>query len=505
MNSGKSLFNSNCTRSVMTLVLGLSLAVTARAQSSGTIDQLFAFTCISGASGETCPQGGRPDLIIQASDGNFYGAAQITDEGVSDPQGGTLFKLTPAGKFTRLFTFTQGASGFLNGNNPANGFVEANDGFLYGTTFNGGEQNDGVLFRISKTGTGFKVLHNFCSTANCADGSIPSGLLLGQDGDLYGTTQEGGSSVSPCPSSGCGTIFRFEPTTGAFTVLHRLTDAADGLQPSGMIQATNGNFYGVADGLPRVVGGFNEDIFQFTPAGKFTVQFKSPNHDTPVSGLTQGANGNLYGAFENIPAGLINFFEVGTDGSGFVAFAPFTGLAGTTTIPSLFLASDGNLWDTNFTDSTAPMGSFFSINPQNGAVLQTFAFDGADGNSPEVGVIQAADGRLVGTTTHGGTISGGSNEFADGTVWTLNAGLPAPAPAITLLNSTSGSVGSTVLINGGHLIGTTAVSFNGVSALFRVLNTQFVSATVPAGATTGFITITNLGGTATSTHSFSVN
>ena len=271
-----------------------------------------------------------------------------------------------------------------------------------------------------------------------------------------------------------------------------------------MIQATNGNFYGVSDGLPRV-GTFNEDIFQFTPAGEFTVQFKSPNHDTPISGLTQGANGNLYGAFENIPAGLIDFFEVSAEGTGFVAFAPFTGLAGTTTIPSLFLASDGNLWDTNFEDSTATLGSVFSINPQNGAVLQTFAFDGANGNQPEVGVIQAADGTFVGTTTHRGTISGESNEFADGTVWTLNAGLPAPAPAITLLNSTGGSVGTTVLINGHNFIGTTAVSFNGVAASFQVLNTQFVSATVAAGATTGPIEVTNLGGTATSTQSFNVD
>jgi len=503
MNSTKSLFTNNCAGSVMTFVLGLSLAVTARAQSPGTIDQLFAFTCTNGASGETCPQGGRPDLIIQASDGNFYGAAGVSEEGVSDPHGGTLFKLTPAGKFARLFTFTQGTSGFLNGDGPASGFVEANDGFLYGLTIFGGKQNDGVLFRISKTGADFKVLHNFCSSANCADGSIPDGLLLGQDGNLYGTTRDGGSLVSPCPSSGCGTIFRFEPTTGAFTVLHRL-GAADGLEPSGMIQATNGNFYGVTDGLPRV-GTFNVDIFQFTPAGEFTVQFKSSIHNTPISGLTQGANGNLYGAFENIPAGEINFFEVSTDGTGFVAFAPFTSLAGMLSVPSLFLASDGNLWDTNFTDSTATLGSVFSINPQNGAVLQTFAFDGANGDSPEVGVIQAADGRFVGTTTLGGTISGGSNEFADGTVWTLDAGLPAPAPAIILLNSTSGSVGSTVLINGQNFIGTTAVSFNGVSASFQVLNAQFVSATVPAGATTGPIEVTNLGGTATSTQSFDVN
>ena len=435
-----SLLNSTRTSWVITFVLGLSLAVTARAQSSGTIDQLFAFTCTTGVTGETCPQGARPDLIIQASDGNFYGAAGVSEEGVSDPQGGTLFKLTPAGKFTQLFTFTQGSTGFLNGNNPVDGFVEANDGFLYGITFNGGKQNDGVLFRISKTGAGFKVLHNFCSSANCADGSIPNGLLLGQDGNLYGTTQDGGSSVSPCPSSGCGTLFRFEPATGAFTVLHRLTDAADGLQPSGMIQATNGNFYGVSQGLDPRVDSFNEDIFRFTPAGEFTVQFKSPIRDIGISGLTQGANGNLYGAFENIPAGLINLFEVSTEGTGFVAFAPFTSLVGTTSIPSLFLASDGNLWDTNFTDSAAPLGSVFSINPQNGAVLQTVAFDGANGNLPEVGVIQAVDGTFVGTTEGAGTISGGSNEFADGTVWTLNAGLPAPAPAITLLNSTKHSV-----------------------------------------------------------------
>jgi uncharacterized repeat protein (TIGR03803 family) len=506
MNLRKPLSNGNRTRSAVIFVLGLSLAVTARAQSSGTIDQLFAFTCISGVRSDTCPQGARPDIILQASDGNFYGAAQVTDEGVSDPQGGTLFKLTVSGEFTKLFTFTQGSSGFLNGNNPASGFVEANDGFLYGITFNGGKQNAGVLFRISKTGTGFKVLHNFCSSASCADGSIPNGLLLGQDGNLYGTTQEGGSSVSPCPSSGCGTIFRFEPTTRAFAVLHRLTAVADGLQPSGMIQAANGNFYGVSQGLD--VNSFNEDIFQFTLAGQFTVQFKSALFDTGISGLTQGANGNLYGAFESIAgrtAGDINFFEVSTEGTGFVAFAPFTSLVGTTTVPSLFLASDGNLWDTNFTNSTAPMGSVFSINPQNGAVLQTFAFDGINGISPEVGVIQAADGSFVGTTELGGTISGGSNEFADGTVWTLDAGLPAPVPAITLLNSTSGSVGSTVLMNGANFIGTSAVSFNGITAAFQVLNSQFISATVPVGATTGPIKVTNLGGTATSTPSFQVN
>jgi uncharacterized repeat protein (TIGR03803 family) len=503
MNSGESLFNNNRIRFVMILVLGLSLAGTARAQSSETINQLFAFTCSGGVIGvDKCPQGGRPNVIIQASDGNFYGAAEVTEENVSNPQGGTLFKLTPAGTFTKLFTFTQTAGAFLNGDNPASALVEANDGFLYGTTFDGGKQNQGVLFKISKTGTGFKVLHNFCSSANCADGTIPNSLLLGHDGNLYGTTLQGGSTVT-CGSVGCGTIFRFEPTTGTFTVLHRLAGVTDGVEPLGIIQATNGNFYGVSQGLDA--NSFNEDIFQFTLSGKFTVQFKSVLFDIGISKLTQGANGNLYGAFESITAGDINFFEVSTKGTGFVAFAPFTTLAGTTTVPSLFLASDGSLWDTNFTDSADPMGSVFSISPKDGAVLQTFAFDGANGDSPLAGVIQAADGTFVGTAELGGTITGGGKKFADGTVWTLDAGLPAPTPTLAAFTPASGVVGSVVTIRGNNFVGTTAVTFNGVSASFQVLNRQFISATVPAGATTGPIKVTNLGGTTTSKQSFTVN
>jgi hypothetical protein len=106
MNSGKSLFNNNRIRPVMILVLGLSLADTARAQSSETINQLFAFTCSGGIIGvDKCPQGGRPNVIIQASDGNFYGAAEVTEENVSNPQGGTLFKLTPAGNVHQALYF----------------------------------------------------------------------------------------------------------------------------------------------------------------------------------------------------------------------------------------------------------------------------------------------------------------------------------------------------------------------------------------------------------------
>ena len=113
-----------------TLILSVCFAAGAQ---TGTITPLFTFPCPNIQSG-TCPDGYSPDLLIQASDGNFYGAAQLSTFGSSNPHGGTLFKLTPNGQFTLLFTFAANGSGvYVNGDNPAGGLVEGNDGFLYGT------------------------------------------------------------------------------------------------------------------------------------------------------------------------------------------------------------------------------------------------------------------------------------------------------------------------------------------------------------------------------------
>jgi uncharacterized repeat protein (TIGR03803 family) len=154
----------------------LLLLVTGAFAASAQPAQLVALACFGNTQFQNCPSGGRPDNVIQASDGNFYGVSEVTQEGESNPQGGSVFKVTPSGQFTLLHTFPAVPNNnYPSGNLP--GFLaEGSDGNLYGTTLYGGSHSGGVLFRISKMGTGLKIVHQFCSAANCADGQNQSGL-----------------------------------------------------------------------------------------------------------------------------------------------------------------------------------------------------------------------------------------------------------------------------------------------------------------------------------------
>ena len=464
----------------------LCLATIASANEPG-IQQLFSFPCPSQQFGN-CLLGYAPNVLIQASDGDFYGAAQLTTEGTSNPQGGTLFKITPDGRFTLLFTFAPDKNGnYLDGNNPATSLVEANDGFLYGTTFEGGTTNSGVLFRIEKNGKNFQVLHNFCSAPNCADGS-GAALILGHDGLLYGTTGLGGES-------GFGTIFRFTPPSTLDTLL-AVNGTTQGAFPGGLVQGADGNFYGTAA----------LQVFRFTPDGEFTILTSFPEVDgflpsSGDSGLVQASNGKLYGALSTYSLDQIQFYEINPSGSGFGEFPSLGTLAVDFTISSPIQASDGNLW-TAFTDIGEPNGAVVAFSPVTGAVVQNFEFDGANGQTPEASVVQAADGKLYGTARLGGVVKGGQSP--SGTVWVLDAGLPAPAAQVAALSPRSGVIGSKVLIRGSHFIGTKEVTFNGIRAGFTVLNTQFISATVPEGASSGPIAVTNERGTTVSTKQFIV-
>ena len=234
--------------------------------------------------------------LVQGSDGNFYGTTSTFG-----PNGyGTVFQLTPGGVLTTLHSFTtpDGYYHNLDGLNPNGELIEGPDGNFYGTTSQGGNYGGGTVFKISSTGI-FTPLIQF----NITNGWGPrGGLILGKDGCFYGTTDAGNINGSSTTYFGYGTVFRLT-TNGDLTILHNFTSGDDGGEPaSGLIEGSDGNFYGTAQSggdyydYPYYYYGHGT-VFQISPAGKFTTlyAFRGPDGEQPIGALTEGKNGKLYG------------------------------------------------------------------------------------------------------------------------------------------------------------------------------------------------------------------
>ena len=153
-----------------------------------------------------CPDGAAPNSgLVQGNNGELYG----TTSNWGAHGFGTVFKITPAGTLTTLYSFCSEAA-CSDGVNPQGGLVEATNGYYYGTTQSGGTPvvlGHGTIFRMSPSGT-LTTLHTFCAQTGCADGIFPQVWLQASDGNLYGTTASGGASGNCTNSLGCGTIFK---------------------------------------------------------------------------------------------------------------------------------------------------------------------------------------------------------------------------------------------------------------------------------------------------------
>ncbi len=181
------------------------------------------------------PEGSGPYYapLVQGRDGNYYGTTFLGGAN----SGGNVFKMTPSGTVTNLYTFCS-QQFCADGSNPYPGLTLGNDGNFYGTATLGGsapEYDTGVVFKITPSGS-YTVLYKFCQQSNCADGFDPfAGLTLASDGNFYGTTYGGGANND-------GIIFRISPS-GHYTIVYSFTQSS-GQYPNGLIQGSDGNLYG---------------------------------------------------------------------------------------------------------------------------------------------------------------------------------------------------------------------------------------------------------------------
>jgi uncharacterized repeat protein (TIGR03803 family) len=366
---------------------------------------VHTFIC-KGVDQGPCPNGAIPTWIIQGSDGNFYGVAQATTEvHTNSPEGGLVFSLTPAGRFTALYRFKPDKFP-TTGNNPIL-IVEGPDGMLYGETGIGGSSGVGTLFRLKKDGTDFQTIHSFCSD-NCFNGYDPLGLVAGNDGNVYGTTLYGGQGDCEC-----GTIFQIEAATGKYKVV-QVTEN----HTSSMVTGPDGTFYGFTEGENGGV------LFHYIEATNTLQETQLPFQQNLTGSLailpSLGANGNLYGVYENFnQGGGDGLFEVQLDGSNLQAFSPIMNFPSFLTSP-LVLGSDGNFWITNYEGAD----NILNISSTDGSVIQTltpFSQNSAVGDCPD-DLMSANDGKLWGLTECYGKAPKGY--YGQGVVFNLT---PSPA------------------------------------------------------------------------------
>ena len=364
-------------------ITGVTVACATAAEAT-----LYAF------SGGT--DGSYPDSGLTAGlDGGFYGTT--TYGGANNL--GTIYKITPTGVHTVLYSFTGGPG---DGQYPASGLELGRDGAFYATTTAGGAFGLGTFFKITHAGTE-TMLYSFGGNGS---GAGPQGLTLLANGNFYGTTTSGGAN-------NLGTVYRMTPE-GAQTVLYSFAADPDGHTPAaGLSSSRDGYLYGVT-----FYGGAHNfgTIFRIAPDG------------TGYATLHSFAGGTADGKYpgtklRDVPDGTL-YGSTGAGGAGGLGtifrYDPISGVAGVIhsfvggpadgNQPScrLRVGNDGNLYGVTLYGGYFDHGTFFRMTPAGAlTVLHSFA-GGTDGRGPNSSLLVTSDGDFYGTTVTGGLTYNGT-------------------------------------------------------------------------------------------------
>jgi uncharacterized repeat protein (TIGR03803 family) len=327
------------------------------------------------------PAGG----LVLASDGLLYGTTKFGQAGQIDGVG-SVFRIAAAGtgfqiihRFAPATASNQDGSPInTNGAYPEAELVEGADGYLYGTTRAGGPHGTGTVFKISRDGTDFKLLHSFAAVTSATgsgltvtvDGAAPLGpLVAGTDNVFYGTTSQGGTN-------GRGTVFRIAFDGTGFQVLYH---------------------------------------FSATTADTTTGQLENADGATPLGGLVDGGDGFFYGATaQGGTDGNGVIFAIPADGSTFTVLHSFTGADGARPAAELMVASSGKLYGVtssggvNSEGATTALGTIFSIDRAGTNFARLYSFDGKNGSLPSSRLLETASGVFVGIATSTGNCSYGT-------------------------------------------------------------------------------------------------
>jgi uncharacterized repeat protein (TIGR03803 family) len=400
--------------------------------------------------------------VIRASDGWLYGTTPTG--GSNNPAAGTVFKLQTNGSgFAVIWNFSGVDGSALNA--PV---IEASDGNLYGTAYSGGISNAGTVFRVSKNGSNFAVLHHFLGGNDSAN--LSSGLIEGSDGYLYGMTSFGNTTTR-------GTIFKVDKNGNNYAILHAFTGNPDGQQPNGRLtRGTDGALYGTTPFGGTTVRGtafkINEDGSGYVILRNFIAG--ATGTSPGAAGLVEASDNLLYGATASAgTGGSGTLYKMDKSGGGYTVILSFSNSVNSFCSPrEVIEASDGSLYGASQLGGPSGKGGIFKVNKDGTgyAVLRYFSGNSGDGDSPYMTLCLGGSNIFYGTTQYGGQSGGGC-------VFELSA-TPVRPWALALSMSGSSSV----------------IQFNGTASAQYVIErsinlaswTNLVSVTPPGHGTTRF-------------------